>query len=775
MFERIGTIKIRYSVLVPWVASYVLIMLIPLVFSVIVYLKTVNIIRLDITETNAATLKQIQQTLDGHLREIEELSIRINSNAKVRTLMDVFSGDYRHESRHETVKNVLDMNSELSTYALANGYIKEFSLFFVEGDFVWSAYSIFDKKSFFEKSIFSQETSYSEWLSRMNVKYVNHYSGKSDGGITFLQSLPIGSLKAKANLLVTLDVNKIRELITNAGWYENNIIYILDQDDRILFSSSITADGPVPIIHYADMSDNYGIHEAKTKTGKYVISYISSQRAQWKYVCFVPFAVFSEKAVYVKYLTLIGLLFCALIESLIALYFLKKNYHPLNHVITYLKAITGFLNKNKNEFGFIEDSIAHVFQEKERIGLELLRQNAALRGNIILKLLKGRYGAHYPDVESLNTYGISFRSDFFVVALFYLDEYAESETAENEESDEEKLKLFQNILAEAMSNIFGEKYLSFVVEADDIIAAVINFIIKPATNWKSESEERFKKLEVFFQEKHRLTCTMAVSAVHETAKGINLAYREALDALEYQLFDWSSRVLFYEDVKEAKNKSLNYSYTGETEQKLINSIISGNFELSRTILDEVFHENFTSGRSGVQLAKCLMIDLVSTYLKALNSRGLLEETQILGDKISIQELYECRTLEEIKQKLCEFLGLVCSYTLEYKEKHGEGRVIKKIISLVESNFSNANLNIASLADLMKMNPKYISSVYRAETGDSIITLINKTRIRFAKELLKSDLNISDVALAVGYGNSNAFIRIYKKYEGITPGRFRELK
>jgi len=776
LFEKKAAIKIRNSVLIPWVISYVLIMLIPIFFSGIVYFKTVGIIRRDIIETNSAALKQIQQTLDSHLREIEDLSLRINSNSKVRTLMDVFSGNYSITSSYATVKNVLDMNSELSTYALANGFIKNFSLNFNEGDFVWSAYSIFDKQTYFNQSNFSQDFSYPEWVKLMNKKYVNHYSGSNDGGISFLQSLPIGSPAVKANLLVMLDENKIRDLLMNAGWYSNNTIFILDKDDRTLLSASTGKGEALPVIHFADLVGGYGLLEAKTKTEKFVVSYISSQQAQWKYVYVVPFFVFSEKVESVKNLTLFGLLLCAIVEGMVAVYFLRRNYNPLKRVITYLKTITGMLNnKGKNEFSFIEDSISQVFEEKEIISRELLRQNAALRGNIILKLLKGRYGVHNPDSQSLNTYGIHFGTDYFLVALFYIDDSLDAESLGKEKNDEEKLKTLQNVIAAEMGELFGAKFFIFVTEADEIVAAVMNFKNPPSMDWKHEGDEAFKRLVSVLRQKYSLNCSLAVGGLHETAKGITQAYHEALDAMEYQLFDWSSAVIFYDDVKEAQKRTLNYSYTGETEQKLLNAIILGDFERSQTIINDVFNENFASGIAGVQLAKCLMMDLVSTFLKALNSRGILEGMRILEDKILINELYACRTLEEIKHKLIEFLSVVCRYTLEYKEKHGDGKVVKKITALVEINFSDVNLNIAGLADLMNMNPKYISYVYREATGDSIVTLINKTRITYAKDLLKKGMSISEAAQGSGYGDSNAFIRIFKKYEGITPGRFRELK
>ena len=49
------------------------------------------------------------------------------------------------------------------------------------------------------------------------------------------------------------------------------------------------------------------------------------------------------------------------------------------------------------------------------------------------------------------------------------------------------------------------------------------------------------------------------------------------------------------------------------------------------------------------------------------------------------------------------------------------------------------------------------------------------RINKAKELLKrEELTIAQIGQAVGYSNANAFIRVFKNYEGITPGKYKSM-
>ena len=49
----------------------------------------------------------------------------------------------------------------------------------------------------------------------------------------------------------------------------------------------------------------------------------------------------------------------------------------------------------------------------------------------------------------------------------------------------------------------------------------------------------------------------------------------------------------------------------------------------------------------------------------------------------------------------------------------------------------------------------------------------RLRIQKAKELLREDISIQEIAERVGYNSSNSFIRTFKRYESITPGTYRE--
>lgn len=87
---------------------------------------------------------------------------------------------------------------------------------------------------------------------------------------------------------------------------------------------------------------------------------------------------------------------------------------------------------------------------------------------------------------------------------------------------------------------------------------------------------------------------------------------------------------------------------------------------------------------------------------------------------------------------------------------------------------NEELGRIELAQLVFLNPDYLSHIFRERVGMPLVDFITAERMKKAKELLlTTDLPIRDVALAVGYANISYFSRQFKRSQGQTPLEFRK--
>ena len=73
-----------------------------------------------------------------------------------------------------------------------------------------------------------------------------------------------------------------------------------------------------------------------------------------------------------------------------------------------------------------------------------------------------------------------------------------------------------------------------------------------------------------------------------------------------------------------------------------------------------------------------------------------------------------------------------------------------------------------------MGTATISREFKKNTESTFLEFLHKRRIAAAKTLIRTtDIPLKGIALQVGYDNVLTMTRAFKKYEGMTPGAFRD--
>ncbi|MDO5009403.1 MAG: AraC family transcriptional regulator [Intestinibacter bartlettii] len=98
--------------------------------------------------------------------------------------------------------------------------------------------------------------------------------------------------------------------------------------------------------------------------------------------------------------------------------------------------------------------------------------------------------------------------------------------------------------------------------------------------------------------------------------------------------------------------------------------------------------------------------------------------------------------------------------------------IKKAIEYVHKHYDK-NISITALCQHLNLNKSYFCSTFKTATGHTFCHFLNHFRVEKSKKLLlETDLNILDIALAVGFNNQNYYSTIFKKFTGKTPFQYR---
>lgn len=241
---------------------------------------------------------------------------------------------------------------------------------------------------------------------------------------------------------------------------------------------------------------------------------------------------------------------------------------------------------------------------------------------------------------------------------------------------------------------------------------------------------------------------------------------EVRDAMEYRKLIGGGGISRYEDIY---NPRYSYDYSMQTEQKIMNYIKKGDYDKSRDVLEEVFKPNLNDTSFSGEMAKCLMFVITSTIVKTMYE---VCDIAFIEDIQPMKRLLKCSTIMEMKLHIDFILNEVCKYVKENGKK--DYLLSNAVLEYIKSKYDDNNLSVSMISDEFNITQSYLSRLFKKQTGQNLFDCINRFRVEKAKLMLKDEkLSIAETAIKTGFSNSNVFIRTFRKYEGITPGEYKD--
>ena len=79
-----------------------------------------------------------------------------------------------------------------------------------------------------------------------------------------------------------------------------------------------------------------------------------------------------------------------------------------------------------------------------------------------------------------------------------------------------------------------------------------------------------------------------------------------------------------------------------------------------------------------------------------------------------------------------------------------------------------------IAEAVGVTSGYLSRVFSASEGKTLIHFVSEKKIGKSKQLLEDEKNsIRMIATEIGFSSPSYFIRFFKKFTGVTPKQYRE--
>ena len=197
-----------------------------------------------------------------------------------------------------------------------------------------------------------------------------------------------------------------------------------------------------------------------------------------------------------------------------------------------------------------------------------------------------------------------------------------------------------------------------------------------------------------------------------------------------------------------------------------------NFRVYYTSFEDtlVFLINYDSDTENGRIAKLIndvinekeysaAITNTATSMPMVSLIDVIKEWESLGNLLSDEGVKEKETIE--KQK-----------SIKGVTEYVDPAVLANEIAVKE--FNNSQLSLQLIAERVGVSQAYLSRVFKQKYGMSVMHYINYLRVEEAKRLFTSgdDDPLKVIALKVGFISDINLIRVFKKYENITPGLYR---
>ncbi|WP_026021222.1 helix-turn-helix domain-containing protein [Paenibacillus senegalensis] len=583
--------------------------------------------------------------------------------------------------------------------------------------------------------------------------------------ITYVQGLPLEGLAQPDGYLVfNVDESEFDDMLRQVEWVSRGDIYILNDNLEVLISNS--SDNSLDPSLYPQLDGSSSFFRIQQGGEEKMLSYTTSSYG-WKYVSVVPTDIVLSKVNAIKNWALV-LLILYLVGGIIAAYFLAyRNYTPIREVVQAITKRKGISSPRlDNEYEFIKKTIVSAMDEENNLRKMLSEQAPVIQANFLSRLIKGYVDTSDEQDSSLAFMGIQFPYSFFATVIIDIEDCSEFARGE---ATEQEWALARFVISNLGNDLLRKS--GYIIEMDRSRLAVLMNFSDSATGQKLRDEVVYE-LKRLTEDKFRLKTTMAVSQIHQGLEELGRGYSEALIALDYRIIQGSNEIIFYEQMENLEQHY--YYYPMETETQLVNYAKSGDYEQAEKLLEHIYETNFVTHGITPEMGRCLFFDMLSTVLKVLNGLNRGERDWFEGASDPAKYISDCSTAEEMLAKMKGLYYRICTVTKEERTDHGE-RLFTRITEYIEEHGIDGNWSLTAMADHFSLTPQYLSAFFKKHGGINITDYIAKVRIREAKRLLADrSLTITQIALKVGYSNDVGFIRFFKKYEGITPGKYREM-
>ncbi|NHN29120.1 response regulator [Paenibacillus agricola] len=398
-----------------------------------------------------------------------------------------------------------------------------------------------------------------------------------------------------------------------------------------------------------------------------------------------------------------------------------------------------------------------VMRQKVVEGMPLLKQR------FLEKLVDGKLSLL--EISSGSDFlGINLAASHYAVILLKADDYSYPEY-QNRFGKEVLKYCVLNVAEETLASLGnGLVFNSF---EDEVV------LILCAESGQMEAEQQAyeiaEKIRGNVEKYLKTTVTAGIGFAYGPASEIAFSYQGARSALEFRHILGTNRVLTVADTGDAPHKEA--VELNDLEKELALKVKLGLEREALVILSSMEQSIIESQSVSLSRMRLIGVEVTVWLYKELEGQAkqLDDFYAVYTKQQQMQTVYEI--FASIRQLVIQLIAIVND-----QRDHQVKRFIHRAVAYMELHYDQEGLSLQDVSNIVHISPTYLSIIFKKEKNINFSDFLYQLRMNKAMELLRmSDLKSYEVAEKVGYRNPQYFSVCFKKFTGISPSEFKQVK
>lgn len=268
----------------------------------------------------------------------------------------------------------------------------------------------------------------------------------------------------------------------------------------------------------------------------------------------------------------------------------------------------------------------------------------------------------------------------------------------------------------------------------------------------------------------QISISIAVGTLERGFTQLANSFRMAQSVHRDQFIHGSGVYIATEEQKQASaNMDLMYQYLDNLHLDIVNYMEEGKIEAD---VEKTFIKLLSIDGIDEQDIKSFCFHFVQKIYTALSDQNPVDMGNLKKQNDTISRIFRQTNVEGIKKCLISYFRETVQDMWAFQNET-YGNVVSQVKRILQNEYTK-QWTLDELAHQINISKAYLCTLFKQNTGQTIMDYLSKIRIYKAADLLRDPQSkVNEVGDLVGYSDPGYFTRIFKKHFGISPSQYRK--